>query len=198
MDQKWLKIKIFRVIKSFSFLQTRSKMWQDVIDLITDWIEEFRLFVLSYWSHFYLLRSELVNDIPPFNPSNLAKKVWNFVTEHGKCAAVFDFLPCSTLDNHQKTIFFGPTSPFVSGNIQWGSWNASTFDHSNVNIEWLYTNLVWFLQVILVVACIIIKIYVFNTKVKCSSKARLDGCTVLVTGANNGKCNKLNSLINLN
>ena len=33
---------------------------------------------------------------------------------------------------------------------------------------------------------LVVRIYVKLTKGKCHSKARLDGCTALVTGANNG------------
>lgn len=42
------------------------------------------------------------------------------------------------------------------------------------------------LKVLLTVVVLVVRIYVKLTKGKCHSKARLDGCTALVTGANNG------------
>ena len=34
-------------------------MWQEATEILADWIEEFRLFCVSYWAEIYAIRSEL-------------------------------------------------------------------------------------------------------------------------------------------
>jgi len=60
-----------------------------------------------------------------------------------------------------------------------------------IKVELPLSSTKFLFQVLFSLLLITIRLYVMLTKGKCNSSARLDGCTVLVTGANNGNLTTL-------
>ena len=51
-------------------------MWRFTIAIIADWIEEFRLFCMSFWSELYLLRNDLTTENVLVFLLNKASQIW--------------------------------------------------------------------------------------------------------------------------
>ncbi len=155
-------------------------MWSFTIGLIAEWIEEFRLFCMSFWSELYLLRNDFTTENLATFILNKTSQLWLSVKRQSiPVQLLLSFLVRLSemkVTNKWTNVYNIPCTDFQ----QEPKIRTQTF-------LFLFLSLSLNFQVIFSLIVIVIRIYVKLTKGKCKSTARLDGCTVLVTGANNGE-----------